>query len=222
MSNVIHPPATRRVVARRLASERGGAGVVFLVVVVVVVLVGLVLFGSYNGLVTRKEKVAAAWSQIDNQYKRRNDLVPNLVATVQGSANFEKSTLTAVTEARASVGKVALPKDLPTDEKQLQAYIAAQQGLSGALSRLMVVAEAYPDLKSSKNFRDLQDQLEGTENRVAVARTDYIEAVRDYNTAIQRVPGNLVAGFGDFAPAAQLKIEDAERAVPKVDFGGGK
>lgn len=205
--------------------ERGAmnAGLVlFLVVVILLLLVGGGSISTYNGLVTRKEKVAASWSQIDNQYKRRNDLVPNLVATVQGAANFEKSTLTAVTEARASVGRAQLPKDVPTDEKQLAAYIAAQQGLGSALGRLMVVAENYPDLKASQSFRDLQVQLEGTENRIAVARTDYIEAVRDYNTSIAKFPGSLVAGFGHMTPAAQLTIPEAERAVPKVDFGGGK
>ena len=201
-------------------TRRGGR--VLAVVLIVLVAVGVVVFISYNGLVSRKEKVAAAWSEIDNQYKRRNDLVPNLVATVQGAADFEKSTLTAVTDARASVGRAQLPKDVPTDEKQLTAYINAQQGLSSALGRLFSVAENYPDLKASAGFRDLQVQLEGTENRITVARTDYIEAVRDYNAAIQKVPGNLVAGFGSFAPAAQLTIPEAERAVPKVDFGGGK
>ena len=200
--------------------RRGGR--VLAIVLIVLVAVGVVAFTSYNGLVSRKEKVAAAWSEIDNQYKRRNDLVPNLVATVQGAANFEKSTLTAVTDARASVGRAQLPKDVPTDEKQLTAYINAQQGLGSALGRLFSVAENYPDLKASAGFRDLQVQLEGTENRITVARRDYIDAVRDYNTSIQKVPGNLVAGFGSFAPAAQLTIPEAERAVPKVDFGGGK
>jgi LemA protein len=142
-------------------SERGAARGAILLVAGIVLVLGIVLVSSYNGLVGKKEKVGAAWSQIDNEYKRRNDLVPNLVATVQGAANFEKSTLTAVTEARASVGRVQLPKDVPTDEKQLAAYIAAQQGLGAALGRLMVVAEAYPDLKSSAAFRDLQVQLEG-------------------------------------------------------------
>jgi LemA protein len=193
-----------------------------LLVVGIVLLLGFVGIGSYNGLVTGKERVAATWSQIDNEYKRRNGLVPNLVATVQGAANFEKSTITAVTEARASVGRVQLPKDVPTDEKQLAAYIAAQQGLGSALGRLMVIAENYPDLKASQNFRDLQVQLEGTENRIAVARTDYIEAVRDYNASIQKIPGRFFAGFGGMKPAAQLTIPEAERAVPKVDFGGAK
>jgi LemA protein len=206
----------------RLDRDARRGGRVLAVLLILLVVVGVVGFTSYNGLVTRKEKVAAAWSEIDNQYKRRNDLVPNLVATVQGSANFEKSTLTAVTDARASIGRAQLPANVPTDEKQLNAYIAAQQGLGSALQRLLVVAENYPDLKATQGFRDLQVQLEGTENRIGTARRDYIEAVRDYNTSIEKIPGKFVAGFGSFAPAAQLTIPEAERAVPKVDFGGGK
>jgi LemA protein len=209
-------------VPTRDARRSGRVLAVVLIVLGVIVVVGVVAFSTYNGLVSRKENVAAKWSEIDNQYKRRNDLVPNLVATVQGAANFEKSTLTAVTEARASVGRVQLPSELPTDENQLRQYIQAQQGLSGALGRLLVVSEQYPQLRATESFRDLQSQVEGTENRIQVARRDYIDAVRDYNTSIQKVPGNLVAGFGSFAPAAQLTIPEAERTVPKVDFGGGK
>jgi LemA protein len=218
---VVRAQAAARTSPDRYSVRGAGRGILLLVLGIVVVL-GVVFVGSYNGLVTKKEKVAAAWSQIDNEYKRRADLVPNLVATVQGAADFEKSTIIAVTEARASVGRAQLPTEMPTDEKQLAAYIAAQQGLGAALSRLMVVAEAYPELKATQNFRDLQVQLEGTENRIAVARTDYIEAVRDYNTAISKVPGSLVAGFGGMKPAAQLTIPEAERTAPKVDFGGKK
>lgn len=204
--------------------ERGAmnAGLVLVLVVAIgILLVAGCSISSYNGLVTRKEKVSASWSNIDNQYKRRSELIPNLVATVQGAANFEKSTLNDVTEKRASVGRVQLPKEVPTDEKQLAAYIEAQQGLGNALGRLISVAESYPDLKASQSFRDLQVQLEGTENRITAARTDYIESVRDYNTAIAKFPGSVVAGYGHMTPAAQLTIPDAERAVPKVDFGGG-
>jgi LemA protein len=202
--------------------ERGAVGKGCLVgggLLVVVLAIGGMLVGTYNSLVGKREGVAAAWSEIDNQYKRRYDLIPQLVETVKGAANFEKSTLESVTEARASVGRVQLPAEVPTDPAQLQAYIAAQQGLGSALGRLLVVAEAYPDLKASAAFRDLQSQLEGTENRIAVARRDYIDAVKDYNTAIQKVPGSLVAGFGDFSPAAQLTMPEAERTAPQVDFG---
>ena len=191
----------------------GGIGLLFLLIV------GGTALGKYNQLKAGHVKVEKAWAEIDNQYKRRYDLIPQLVETVKGAAGFEKSTLESVTEARASVGRAQLPAQVPTDPAQLQAYIAAQQGLGSALGRLLVVAEAYPDLKASAAFRDLQSQLEGTENRIAVARRDYIDAVRDYNTSIQKVPGSLVAGFGDFSPAAQLTMPEAERAAPQVDFG---
>jgi LemA protein len=207
---------------RERRGERGAVGkgcIVGVGLLVVVLAIGGMLVGTYNGLVGKREGVAAAWSEIDNQYKRRYDLIPQLVETVKGAANFEKSTLESVTEARASVGRAQLPADVPTDPAQLQAYIAAQQGLGSALGRLLVVAEAYPELKASAAFRDLQSQLEGTENRIAVARRDYIDAVKDYNTAIQKVPGRLVAGFGDFSPAVQLTMPEAERTAPKVDFG---
>lgn len=207
---------------RNRRSERGAMSKGCLVgggLLVALLAVGGLLVGSYNGLVSKKESVAAAWSNIDNMYKRRFDLIPQLVETVKGSANFEKSTLESVTEARASVGRAQLPANVPTDPAQLEAYIAAQQGLGSALSRLLVVAEAYPDLKASAGFRDLQSQLEGTENRIAAARTDYIQAVNAYNSAIKRVPGNFVAGFGGMEPAPQLTIDTTERATPKVDFG---
>ena len=202
--------------------ERGAVGKGCLVggglLVAVLAIAGL-LVGTYNSLVAKREGVAAAFSEIDNQYKRRNDLVPQLVETVKGAAGFEQSTLESVTEARASVGRAQLPAQVPTDPAELQAYIAAQQGLGSALSRLLVVAEAYPDLKASAAFRDLQSQLEGTENRIAVARRDYIDAVKVYNTAIQKIPGSFVAGFGGMTPAAQLTVPEAERTAPQVDFG---
>src|SRR5690606_12218432 len=140
-----------------------------------VVLLGVTGIGKYNSLVTEREKVAAAWSEIDNQYQRRYELIPNLVETVKGAADFERSTLEAVVEARASVGRVQLPAELPTDPAQLDAYLRAQQGLGAALGRLFAVAESYPQLKATQNFLSLQDQLEGTENRIAVARRDYID-----------------------------------------------
>ena len=211
--------------ARGQRGQRGAVGKGCLAggaLLLLVIVAGAWLVGSYNGLVAKKEKVAAAWSEIDNQYKRRYDLIPQLVETVKGAANFEQSTLESVTEARASVGRAQLPAQVPTDPAELQAYIAAQQGLGAALGRLIAVAEAYPDLKTSAAFRDLQSQLEGTENRIAVARRDYIDAVREYDTAIQVVPGRFVAGFGDFTPAAQLTMPEAERTAPKVDFGGPK
>ncbi len=182
-------------------------------------IVGMTVMGKYNTLVTLQEGNEAAWSEIDNQYKRRFDLIPQLVSTVQGAASFEKSTLTEVTEARASVGRAQLPPGLPDDPAKLQSYIAAQQGLGSALGRLFVVVERYPELKANQNFLSLQDQLEGTENRIAVARRDYIDAVRTYNTARRRFPGNLVAGLFGFDEQPQLQIDEAERETPQVDFG---
>jgi LemA protein len=202
--------------------ERGAVSKGCLVVGAILALLVIVGMTSYNGLVKKRETVAATWANIDNMYKRRADLVPQLVETVKGAANFEKSTLTEVTEARASVARAQLPANVPTDPKQLEAYIAAQQGLGSALGRLMVIAESYPELKANANFRDLQNQLEGTENRIAQARTDYIEAVRDYNAGIATFPAVLFARLFGMTPAAQLTIPEAERTTPKVDFGDMK
>jgi len=195
----------------------GGIGLLFLLIV------GGTALGKYNQLKAGHVKVEKAWAEIDNQYKRRYDLIPNLVETVKGAADFERSTLDSVTEARASVGRTQLPRDLPTDPVQLEAYLRAQQNLSGALGRLFAVAENYPQLKATENFRSLQDQIEGTENRVTTARRDYIEAVGAYNTTVETFPGNVVAGFAGMEKLPQLTIAPEERAVPKVDFGtGGK
>jgi len=190
--------------------------------VVIVLILVAVLAGRYNTLVSLDEKTRAAWSEIDNQYKRRYDLIPQLVSTVKGAADFEKSTLEAVTEARASVGRAELPSELPSDPGKLQAYLQAQQGLSAALGRLFVVVERYPELKANQNFLSLQDQLEGTENRIAVARRDFIDSVRQYNTYLRRFPTNLVAGLFGFDSRPQLEIDEGERETPKVqfDFGG--
>ncbi len=187
----------------------------------IAVVLGMMLVGRYNALVGLQEKVSASWSEIDNQYKRRFDLVPQLVATVQGAADFERSTLEAVTEARASVGRAQLPPGLPNDPARLQAYVEAQQGLGAALGRLFAVVEQYPDIKANQNFLSLQDQLEGTENRIAVARRDYIDAVRDYNTSRRRFPTNLIAGIFNFDAVPQLQIEAEERATPQVEFNFG-
>ncbi len=188
------------------------------VVVIIVLIIGGTAVGRYNKLVTGQERIEAAWSEIDNQYKRRFDLIPTLVNTVKGAADFEKSTLEAVTEARASVGRAQLPAGLPTDPAQMQAYAQAQQGLGAALGRLMVVVERYPDIKANQNFLALQDQLEGTENRIAVARRDYIDAVRIYNTARRRFPANIIAGMFGFEKQPQLELEPEVRETPKVEF----
>jgi LemA protein len=202
-------------------SMKVGCLIAAAVALVLILIVGGMLVGRYNGLVSLEEKTEAAWSEIDNQYKRRFDLIPQLVSTVKGAADFEKSTLEAVTEARASVGRAQLPQGLPTDPAKLQAYVQAQQGLSAALGRLFVVVERYPDIKANQNFLSLQDQLEGTENRIAVARRDYIDSVQGYNTYRRSFPTNLVAGMFGFETLPQLQIDPAERETPQVEFEFG-
>ena len=219
------PPSIRPCPSRRGAVSKGCliAGGLGAALLLFVVLLGSVFAGKYNQIKAGRVHTEAKWAEIDNQYKRRYELIPNLVETVKGAADFEKSTLAAVTEARASVGRAQLPGNVPTDPAQLQAYIQAQQGLSGALSRLFAVAENYPQLKATANFLALQDQLEGTENRIAVARRDYIDSVGGYNTSVETFPGNVIAGMFGFQPLPQLQVPVEERAVPKVDFGkGGK
>jgi len=164
------------------------------VVVIVLVILGLALAGTYNRLVGLSQAVDAQWAQVESVYQRRADLVPNLVATVQGAANFEKSTLEAVTRARASVGQAQGGGSIPSDPAAFAKWQAAQDALSGALSRLLVVVERYPDLKANQNFRDLQAQLEGTENRIAVERMRFNEKAQEYNTTRQRFPAALFAG----------------------------
>ena len=176
---------------------------------------------GYNTLQSGDEQIKASWSEVVNQYQRRADLIPNLVATVKGAADFEKSTLEAVTKARASVGQAAPPNaaSIPNDPAAFARFQAAQDQLSGALSRLLVVAEAYPDLKATQNFRDLQAQLEGTENRISVERMRYNEAARDYNTARQRFPTGLFAGLLGFHEKNYFKAQPDAATAPKVEFG---
>src|SRR5229473_746312 len=164
-----------------------GCGAVLVVLLFIVVVAAFALGGSYNRLVRLQQTVDQSWAQVQNVYQRRADLIPNLVNTVAGAANFEKSTLTEVTNARASVGRVQLdPSKAPTDAKQLQEFQAAQGQLSNALSRLLVVAENYPQLTATENFRGLQAQLEGTENRISVERNNFNAVVQDYNTTLRR------------------------------------
>jgi LemA protein len=188
------------------------------VIAVLVVVLGLWAMGTYNSLVDRQEAVKSAWSQVENVYQRRMDLVPNLVATVRGAADFEKSTITAVTEARAKVGSITVDKSALNDPAQFKKFAAAQGELGGALSRLLAVAENYPALKAAENFRDLQVQLEGTENRIAVERRAFNETAMAYNAAIRRVPTNIVAGFGGFQPRPYFESEPEARKVPQVAF----
>ncbi len=209
----------------RTIRQRGVAKAGCLIAGGAVLLVAIVVFmfvGRYNNLVSLQEKTEATWSEIDNQYKRRFDLIPQLVATVKGAADFEKSTLEAVTEARASVGRAQLPPGLPSDPAQLQNYLQAQQGLGSALGRMFVVVERYPELKANQSFLSLQDQLEGTENRIAVARRDYIDSVRGFNTYVRSFPANLIAGMYGFEKLPQMQFDEAERELPKVEFDFGK
>jgi len=182
----------------------------------------LLTMGSYNSLVSLDQGVQAQWAQVENVYQRRADLVPNLVQTVKGAANFEKDTLTAVTEARAQVGKVSADalKNATSDPEAFQRFQQAQGQLSSALSRLLVVAEAYPDLKATANFRDLQVQLEGTENRIAVERMRFNEAAREFNTKRSSFPTVILAGFfGDrFREKPYFQAEPGSHAAPKVSF----
>lgn len=193
---------------------------VLIALVVLVVLVAMVIVPKINNVPKLDENVIAAASAVDNQYKRRSDLIPNLVATVQGYAAHEKEVFTQVTEARAKVGQITLTPEVLSNPQAFKAYQAAQDGLSSALSRLMAVSERYPDLKANQNFLSLQAQLEGTENRIAVARRDYIEAVKNYNLELRTVPGKWIASI--FYPDAQVKqnftATQAESTVPKVSF----
>ena len=175
---------------------------------------------GYNTMQSQDEAANAAWSKVLNQYQRRDQLVPNLVATVQGYAKHEKEVLTEVTEARAKVASVQLTGDTATNEQQLKAFSDAQAGLTSALSKLMVVVEKFPELKANANFLDLQKQLEGTENRIAVARSDYIESVQTYNTTVRQFPNNLTAKmFGmEVRPNFTVENEKAVSTAPKVSF----
>ena len=196
-------------------------------VLVVVGVIGLILLaiggGSYNRLVRLQQQVDKQWAQVQNVYQRRADLVPNLVATVSGAANFEKSTLTEITAARASVGQVKLdPNSAPTDPAKLAEFDRAQSQLSGALSRLLVVAERYPELRATQNFSDLQAQLEGTENRISVERRGFNEAVQAYNTAIKSFPAVFYAGMFGFKERPYFSATAGAETPPKVQFDFGK
>ncbi|EEF62134.1 LemA family protein [Pedosphaera parvula] len=199
-----------------------GCGVVLLIVIVGVIIVAMAGAGGYNRLNTLNQGVNRSWAQVQNDYQRRADLVPNLVNTVAGAANFEKSTLVEITQARASVGQVKVdPNNAPTDPQQLAKYQQAQNQLGGALSRLLVVSERYPELKANTNFRDLQAQLEGTENRIAVARRDFNEAVAAYNTRLKAFPTVLYAGFLGFKEKPYFQATAGAEAPPKVEFNFG-
>lgn len=178
-------------------------------IVVILAVVALFIFGSYNGLVGAEENVNSKWSQIDNQLQRRSDLIPNLVNTVKGYAAHEQNIFTEVTKAREKlIGAGSVAEKARADAE-----------LSGALSRLLAIAENYPNLKADANFRQLADELAGTENRIAVARMDYNNAVQAYNSKIRRFPTVIIAGIFGFEKKDYFKAEEGAREVPKVDFG---
>lgn len=188
-------------------------------VVVLVSVFGLAAWGisAYNGLVGLDEAVDSAWAQVENVYQRRADLIPNLVATVRGAADFEQETLNQVVQARSNVGSVSLG-DTPSAE-QMQAFQEAQSGLSSALSRLLVVVERYPDIKATEAFRDLQAQLEGAENRIAVERMRYNDVARSFNTKRRRFPTSIIAGwFGFDEPKPYFESDQGAEQAPTVDF----
>ncbi|MDE7403146.1 MAG: LemA family protein [Muribaculaceae bacterium] len=172
---------------------------------------------NYNSLVEKQQNVDQAWAQVENQYQRRADLIPNLVNTVKGYSTHEEETLVKVTEARAKATSITLSADDLTEEN-LARYQEAQNELSGALKSLLAVTEAYPDLKANENFLNLQAQLEGTENRISTERMRYTEAVRDYNTAIKKFPTTIYAGWFGFKEKPQFKAEAGAEKAPEVKF----
>lgn len=201
---------------KKFALGCGGVAGVLLVIAMVVFIGGC---SSYNKLVSLSAATDARWADVQNVYQRRLDLIPNLVSTVQGAANFEKSTITEVTAARASVGQVKLDAaSAPKDAAALQKFEQAQGTLSSALSRLLVVAERYPELRATQAFRDLQAQLEGTENRIAVERRNFNAAVQGYNTAIRTFPNSFLAGLFHFEARPYFQATAGAETAPKVQF----
>ena len=191
------------------------------VILGVVLLLGMLGVGTYNGLVGDREAVESQWAQVESAYQRRADLIPNLVATVQGSANFERDTLREVVEARSRVGQVnaEASSEILNDPQQFARFQEAQDQLSSALSRLLVVVERYPELRSTQAFQDLMVQLEGTENRISVERNRFNQVAQGYNTRIQRFPGALLASMFGFQARPYFRSAPGAETAPKVDFG---
>ncbi|WP_243347028.1 LemA family protein [Parabacteroides sp. FAFU027] len=195
--------------------------IALIVIVGLIFILGTWMSGTYNGMVTKDEAVAKAWSQVENVYQRRADLIPNLVKTVEGAANFEKSTLKEVMAARASATSVKIdPTHL--NESNIAAFQKAQDGLSSALSRLMVVVERYPELKANQNFLELQAQLEGTENRISVERGKFNDEVNGYNNVIRHFPGNIMAVMFSFEKKGYFQAQAGAEKAPGVSFDFGK
>ena len=194
---------------------------VVLVIIGIVLFIGVALmsgFGTYNNLVDADETVAQSWADVETQYQRRLDLIPNLVSTVQGAANFESETLQAVVEARAKATSVNVSAGDLGDPAKMEAFMEAQQSLSGALGRLLMVTENYPDLRATDSFRDLQAQLEGTENRIGTARRDYNDAVAEYNRSVRRFPASIVAGITGFERKTPFEAQPGAEKAPDVVF----
>ena len=192
-----------------------------LITVIIIVVVVLAIYawikGSYNGMVQRQESVEAQWAQVENVYQRRADLIPNLVETVKGYAAHEEGTFTAVVDARAKATSITIDPSNITPE-QLEQFQAAQDQLSGALSKLLAVKEAYPDLKANENFLALQSQLEGTENRITVERKKFNETAQEYNQSIRMFPRNIIANMFGFEKVAYFKAQAGAETAPKVQF----
>jgi LemA protein len=191
--------------------------ITLIVIGAVVLLLGFMGCGGYNGMVTKDQEAKSAWAKVQSQYQRRMDLIPNLVSTVKGYAEFEKSTLTAVIEARASASKITVNADDLTPEK-LKQFQASQGQLSQALGRLMVVSEQYPNLKANDNFMSLQAELAGTENRIAVARNDFNDVVKMYNSSIKTFPAVIFSGMFGFKEKGFFEAEAAAEKAPSVKF----
>lgn len=193
-----------------------------LIILGVVVLFFVILFGwgigVYNDLVTLEESVTSSWSQVENQYQRRMDLIPNLVNTVKGVAEFEKETFTAVAEARSKAGSITMSPELLNNPQAFQRFQQAQDGLGGALSRLLVTMEKYPELKANENFSNLQIQLEGTENRISVERKKFNDMVQSFNVKVKRFPGTIIASISGFSQKAYFKAAQGAEQAPKVEF----
>jgi LemA protein len=195
-----------------------GLGCLGIIILVLLIFGGAIATG-YNSLVQSSTTVDGSWAQVQTQYQRRGDLIPNLVRTVEGAANFEKSTLTDVVNARANATKVTIdPSKAPTDPEQLRQYEQAQNALTGSLGRLLAVSENYPQLKANNNFRDLQAQIEGTENRIAVARRDFNTAVQRYNAQVRSFPTVIYAGWFGFQPKPYFQSVAGAESAPSVSF----
>lgn len=192
-----------------------GKAIIFSIIIGLLIIVGI---SVNNGLVEREENVESAWAQVENQYQRRADLIPNLVNTVRGAADFEQETLTAVINARSQATSINVSATDLNDPAKIAQFQEAQQQLSGALSRLLVSVERYPELKANSNFRDLQAQLEGTENRLSTERMRFNKAAQGYNTSLRKFPTSIIASIGGFDRKAYFEAEKGAEQAPTVDF----